>query len=242
MAEKQVLFPRLNIQNYSTWQLRMEMLLKRNELWFAVHDAKPQPVTPAWTTADQKALATIVLLCEDSQLNLIKNTASASDAWAELKKFHSKLSLTSRVSLLRRICSLHMPEGGNVEKHLFELEELFHRLECAGQKLETPLKVAMIYRSLPEPYGGLVTAMESRPDADQTIEFVKQKLVDEYLRRVERSGDSGEKVMKLQGRGQKKRVCYEFGKPGHFCRDCPSQQEKKEDSRSEKKKSARKAK
>lgn len=245
MAEKQVLFPRLNNQNYSTWQLRMEMMLKRDELWFVVSDERPTPVTSAWTTADQKALANIVLFCEDSQLNLIKSVKTAKGAWATLKKFHSKATMTSRVSLLRRICSLNMPEGGNLEKHLFDLEELFDRLECAGQKLETPLQVAMVYRSLPESYSALVTAMESRPDKDQTMEFVKQKLVDEYLRRVERSGESGEKVMKLQSKGRKEKSCYHCGKPGHFRRDCKFlQQDKKkeEDSRSDKKKSARKAK
>lgn len=40
----------------------------------------------------------------------------------------------------------------------------------------------MIYRSLPKSFGSLKTALESCPDGDQTIELVKQKLLDEYQR------------------------------------------------------------
>lgn len=143
------------------------MLLKRDGLWSAVHDAKPNPVTPAWTTSDQQAMSQIVLGVDDGQLQWVRTAKTAKAAWDALKKQHCKATMTSRVSLLRRICSLNMPEGGNVEKHLFDLQELFDRLENAGQKMENQLKVAMIYRSLPESYGVLVTAMESRPDADR---------------------------------------------------------------------------
>lgn len=139
-----------------------------------------------------------------------------------------------------------------MEEHLVELEELFDRLASAGQKMETSLKVAMIYRSLPESYGGLVTAMESRPDADQTLEFVKQKLLDEHLRRAERSGESEEKALLMRnGRNRvaqpkwRERVCYHCRKPGHIRRDCwvlKKEQEEEEKEELSDKRGGRKAK
>lgn len=224
MAEKFIL-PRLNNENYQTWKMRVEMMLKRDEVWYAVSDAKPTPVTAAWSAANVKALATIVLLLDDSQLSLVKDVDEARVAWEQLKTYHLKTTTTSRVSLLKKICNLNMSDGGNVEKHLFEVEELFDRLSCAGLPLEEPMKIAMIYRSLPDSYSGLVTALESRPDADQTIGLAKQKLLDEYQRRVDRSGGSSEKAMKLQGEPWKERVCYHCRKPGHFKRDCPQFQQ-----------------
>lgn len=233
MSDK-FLFARLNNQNYQVWKTRMEMFLKREDTWCAVGDPQPQPVTPEWTRADVKAHAAIALYVEDSQLNLIRGAVSAEDAWTRIKDFHEKTTMTSRVSILRRICSLNMAEGGDVEQHLVDLEELFDRLSCAGLELEVPLKIAMIYRSLPDSFMGLVTAMESRPDGDQTIELVKQKLLDEHQRRLERSTNTGENALKLQSGGRKEKVCYHCRKPGHFRRDCrqlkqQEQQEKKSD-------------
>lgn len=72
MAEK-YLFARLSNQNYSVWKTRMEMLLKREELWSVIDSARPEPVTETWTKCDQKCHATIVLYIDDNQLNVVKD-------------------------------------------------------------------------------------------------------------------------------------------------------------------------
>ncbi|XP_062710681.1 uncharacterized protein LOC134288810 [Aedes albopictus] len=174
MSEK-YLFSRLSNQSYPVRKKRMAMLLKREDLWSVVSEPKPEPATDGWLKRDQKALATIVLYVEDCQLNLVRDAVTATEVWKVLQDFHEKVTVTSRVALLRRICSLNMAEGGDIEKHL---------------------KIAMIYRSLPESYGGLITALESRPDADQTLQLIKQKLLDEHQRCEERSEDVSEKAMK----------------------------------------------
>lgn len=79
----------------------MEMLLKREDLWFVVVDAKPNPLTDAWKKADQKCVATIVLYVEDNQLNLVNNATEAQAVWNALKTYHEKATMTSRVSLLK---------------------------------------------------------------------------------------------------------------------------------------------
>lgn len=223
MSEKYIM-PRLGNDNYQTWKLRMTMLLKREELWHTIGDAKPEPVTAVWTNQDQKALATIVLFLEDGQLSLVKDAVCAKGAWDQLRDYHEKATTTSRVSLLKKVCSL------------FELENLFDRLSCAGLPLEEPMKIAMIFRSLPDSYGSLVTALEGRPDADQTIVLVKQKLLDEHQRRAERGGVS-EKVLKSRIEQKKERVCYHCRKPGHFKRNCRPWQQSQQSSDDEQKSS-----
>lgn len=144
----------------------MEMLLIREELWYVVEEPKPEPVTPKWSTNDKKARATMGLCVEDSQYSLVKGATNAKDFWKALRDYHEKETVTSRVSLLRKLCHLNLVEGGDMEAHLFEVEELFSRLENADLKLEQPMKISMMLRSLPESYGGLVTALESRSDQD----------------------------------------------------------------------------
>lgn len=216
----------------------MQALLMREDFWFVIEDPQPDPITSNWKRGNQKALATIVLFLSDNQMNLVKNVATAKDAWIQLKEYHEKATMTSRVSLLKRICSMNMTEGQEMEKHIFELEELFDRLQCAGQQMDSSLKIAMILRSVPSSYGGLVTALESRKDEDLTIELVKQKLIDEWQRRSEQSensNESDERAMKAQSKRQEEKVCYYCRKPGHFKRNCrlfkKEQGEQEEDDR-----------
>lgn len=66
-----------------------------------------------------------MLYVEDSLLNLIRDATSTEKTWNRPKNFRNKTTSTSGVSVLRRICSLNMVEGGNVEQHFVELEKLF---------------------------------------------------------------------------------------------------------------------
>lgn len=93
MTEK-YLFARLNNQNYSIWKTRMEMLLRREERWYVVESAKPEPVTDPWKKDDSKCHAIIVLYVEDSQLNLVKDCKSAKEVWDCLKQYHEKTTMT----------------------------------------------------------------------------------------------------------------------------------------------------
>ncbi|KXJ74672.1 hypothetical protein RP20_CCG013146 [Aedes albopictus] len=108
-----------------------------------------------------------------------------------------------------------------MEKHLVDLDDLFERLENVGQKLDDSLKVAMVLRSLPDSFDSLVMALESRPDADITLDLVKAKLLDAHQRQVDRSnGKSVEKAMKSNANREDGRVCYFCRNPGHLKKNC----------------------
>lgn len=157
-------FARLNNQNYQGWKFRMEMLMIREELWYVIDEPKVEPVTPQWIKDDKRARATIGLCVEENQFSIVKKADSAKEFWEKLREYHEKTTVTSRVSLLKKLCNLNLGENGDMDRHLMQVDELFDRLTIAGQAMEESLKIAMILRSLPESYGGLVTALESRPD------------------------------------------------------------------------------
>lgn len=240
-------FTKLNNQNWASWKFRMEMMLTREELWYVVGTPKPEPAEAAaaaqWVKDDQKARATMGLCIDENQYSLVKAAATAKDFWEQLKSYHEKVTVTSRVSLLKKLCNLNLFEGGDLESHLFEVEELFERLHNAGQDLENSLKIAMILRSLPDSYSGLVTALESRPDADLTLQLVKSKLLDEYERRKDRSGGSSSetKAMKTGVRSSatavSEKTCFFCKKKGHLRRNCRLFQAKQKQDNSEEKKS-----
>ena len=71
------------------------MLLIKDELWEAVLQDPPNPVTQKCQTKDQKARATIELLLEDSQLHHIRKEVTAKATWEALRKYHEKSTLSN---------------------------------------------------------------------------------------------------------------------------------------------------
>lgn len=207
--------------NYPSWKFRMEMLLVREELFYVICDPRDDPVTEAWTKDDRKARATLGLCVEESQFGLIKGKATAKEMWESLQEYHEKHSVSSRVLLLKKLCSKNLQENGDMEAHLQDIEVMFDRLQGADLKLDKELKVALLLRTLPDSYNGLVVALESRPDADLTLDFVKSRLLDEHQKRLERGNIAGgSKLLKTVASKPGEKTCFFCKKPGHFRKNC----------------------
>lgn len=85
-----------------------------------------------------------------------------------------KLNMSSRVSIFKRLCSVNLTEGSDMESVVVvELDELFERFVNVGQKIDDLLKVAMILSSLLDSFDCLVMALERRCYVDITIDLVK---------------------------------------------------------------------
>lgn len=233
-------FVKLNNSNYQTWKFKVELLLMKEDLWDAISKEAPNPVTERWTTKDQKARATIGLLIEDNQLHLVRRQTTARGTWNALKAYHEKSTLSNKVSLLRKLCALKLSENGNMENHLQQMEDTIDQLASLGETLAEQLTVALFLSSLPESYSTLITALETRPEADLTQELVKNKLLEEYKRRNEQSAAAsgvnheGEdqkalKTTNFRGNDQNKQnqqqqyqqlSCFFCKKPGHLKKEC----------------------
>ena len=180
----------------------MELYLIKEGLWDIVNKATPATPDDAWLAKDGKARAAIGLRVEDSQLGHIRKQATAKGAWKALKEYHQKATLSNTVSLIRRLCSIKLQDGGNMEDHIRTMEDTMDQL---GETMADKMAVAFLLSSLPDSYATLITALESRPDKDLTLSLVKMKMIDEYKRRhKEGSGEATteEKSRKVQGKSQ----------------------------------------
>ena len=100
-APKNFTIERLNNENYDTWSFEAEMLLRREDLRHCFNE-NALPVDVKWKKADGKALATIVLVCEQQQYSLIQPCKTSKDAWLALKN-HEKMSTPASAAAVKKV-------------------------------------------------------------------------------------------------------------------------------------------
>lgn len=231
MAETHFSITKLN-KNYQVWKHKVELLLIKDELWYTVSEVRPGNPDEKWLKADRQARATIGLLVEDDQLRHVKDARSAREAWASLKDYHQKASLTNQVYLLKRLCSMKLAEDVDMETHINHMLNFVDELAALGEMLKHKLIIAMLLSSLPDSYSTLVTALETRAENELTLQLDKGKLIDEDKRcknvkyYEEKSEDKALKVchksMQQEQTQQKPQEvnCFFCKKRGHMKKDC----------------------
>lgn len=155
-------FPKLSGANYASWQYRMQTMLERDEIWYVIDAAKPEEADatmPQWKKDDAKARAIIAFFVEDNQLRFIKKSTNAREMWNNLKTYHNKATIGNQASLLRQLCALSLEEGGDVERHIEQTEDLFEKLDNAGVELQELLRIIMLLRSLPKSFDSFFTSL-----------------------------------------------------------------------------------
>lgn len=212
-------FPKLSNNNYHVWKFNMELLLLERELWDVVVGDNSQAHDAKWLLRDGKARAAIGLAVEESQKILIKHLKTAKEFWETLRKHHEKANITNKVSLLRLMSSKRLVKGQSMDDHINEFLSIVDRLRDLGENLEEHKTVAFLLGTLPDDYNNLISSLEMRQEADLTIDFVKEKLIQEYKRKsgCEQENDF---AFKVQKKGKFVPKCYSCGKPGHLRKDC----------------------
>lgn len=232
-------FEKLNNANYMNWKFKIELLLKKEELWSALNKPRPEDLPAAatndekaargklqeeWDRLDERVFSWIGLSIEDDQIVHVRNENTALGAWNKLKSYHEKATLSNKVHLMRMICTLKMEENGRVPDHINEMRNLFIKLkDISNDELSEPWSVAMLLSSLPKGYDTLIIALEARDEKDLTFSFVQQKLIAEYERRGHAAGESfsSETLLKVTEKGKiNKMQCFFCKKPNHMKKDC----------------------
>ena len=93
MEDQRVIVKRLNGNNYAVWKFKIELLLKKENLWATVKDPKPEVVNDDWKIANDKAMVQIGLTLEDNQLHHVRRLETAHDYWTVLQRIYERGSL-----------------------------------------------------------------------------------------------------------------------------------------------------
>ncbi|KAF1332521.1 reverse transcriptase, partial [Globisporangium splendens] len=221
--------------NFHTWKFEMQMVLEERDLWEVVSgEVKLEHCVTeldqaAFKRKSRKAMATICLAMEDSQLPLVRSASGAHDAWSKLEDHFEKKSLANKLFLRRRFFTTMMEEGDDVLAHINKVKTLAEQLDAVGAPVSEDDLVITLLGSLSEPYQFLITALESRSDTLRW-ELVTSRLLHEDMKRKEQGGDgvaagqafmTGDKKCSTRP-GKKTGACNYCGKMGHWIAECPS--------------------
>lgn len=132
--DTKVYIEKLNNKNYFNWKYKMELMLIKEKAWHTIQEDEPAAAGTtnaaliAWRILDGTARALIGLNVDDSQLQYVRNTTTAKNAWKALKDVHEKSTLTNKITVMRKMYDEKMHEGQDIEQHLGKMNGYFQQL------------------------------------------------------------------------------------------------------------------
>lgn len=117
---------------------------------------------------------------------------------------------------------MRLEEGRHMCDQVIAMLEITEQLRTIGEDIKDNRTVALLLCSLPETYTALIKALETRPEQELTLEYVKGKLIYEYDRRKENThhDDKALKMYKDTKQNKESGACFCYKRTGHLKKDC----------------------
>lgn len=126
---------KLGDDNYQAWKFKIKMLLIREGTWKYTQERKPESASQEWITNDQKAQSTICLSIEDNQIVHICKATTAKEMWETLQKVDERISLSTKLYLLRKLYQLRLNKGQEMQDYIRDTLSLVERLRGMDQEI-----------------------------------------------------------------------------------------------------------
>ena len=222
----------LNGRNYPTWKLQCRMALVCDGLWNIVAGTEKEPdgaeaAQLKFRGRRDRVLATVVLSIDPSLLYLIgADPKDPVAVWGMLQSQFQRKTWANKLSLRRRLHSLHLRDGDSIQDHIKSMTELFNELAVVGDAIADDDKVVYLLASLPELYNTLVTALEANEKVPDMEVVVERLLHTERKHRERSSLDYNEDKALIgkqqfphrqKGRGPQCHYCKRYG---HIQKNC----------------------
>ncbi|KAE9035953.1 hypothetical protein PR002_g7311 [Phytophthora rubi] len=134
--------------------------------------------TEEWKAADMKALAVVAKMLSPTYQSMVREAASALEAWEILRAFFVKQSLHNRVQLRKQLHEFTLSSGGDLMGHIVRFDDICSRLAAVGETMSEDEKVVILLGSLPQEYDAMVRIIEASERV--TLLDAKEMLRREY--------------------------------------------------------------
>ncbi|KAK9822062.1 hypothetical protein WJX74_004518 [Apatococcus lobatus] len=223
---------RLDLDNYSSWCVRVKCLLVSKGLW------KPTQETPADEELDAKSLAVIGMTLAQQHLATFAECETAKQAWDAFAALFKSKSQARRLQLKGELTSFHKESGEALVNYLARAKHLRAQLKSVGTDLKEDELCLSVLNGLPAEYETVATVLTTS-DVELTLDAMLTKLLVYESRGSRSSSSSDSKAFVARpsstssrsnhggggGGGPRQaskemRKCHHCGKPGHLKKDC----------------------
>ncbi|GKA69227.1 zinc finger, CCHC-type containing protein [Tanacetum coccineum] len=200
--------PMLKGANYTTWAIRMQVILEANGLWEMI---EPNLTTEVDTKKDKTAIAYIYQSLPEEQLLLISKYKTAKEVWDALKTRHvgvNRVQQAKQQTLKSEFEMLQMEENESIDSFVTRLTGIINKAASVGLAYEDSTLVRKLLNAVPDRFLQIVASIEQYSDLDEMSvdeAIGRLKTFEERLKsKKEIRVDSQESLMFTRHEGQGK--------------------------------------
>nr|GEV41775.1 zinc finger, CCHC-type [Tanacetum cinerariifolium] len=158
--------PMLKGANYTTWAIRMQVILESIGLWEMI---EPKLTTEADTKKDKTTIAYIYQSLPEEQLLLISKYKTAKEVWDALKKRHvgeNRVQQAKQQTLKSEFEMLQMEENESIDSFVTRLTGIINKAASVGLAYEDSTLVRKLLNAVPDRFLQIVASIEQYSDLD----------------------------------------------------------------------------
>jgi gag-polypeptide of LTR copia-type/Domain of unknown function (DUF4219) len=203
--------------NYSTWKVKMEMLLIRESLWSIVSERRTAP-SPAgntrgrdelikWEEDSERAAATIFLYLGDRAQKHVQDMRNPVAVWKKLKETYEMKGFSARFYLWKKLFNLKLADhkseakATKLEVYIDQCQSVFQQLKSSGANVSSKLEASALLNGLDNTYETFaITTIQSFRQNDNgnasevSVDHLIHQLLDEDRRRNFTSGTAESEI------------------------------------------------
>ncbi|KAK9716797.1 protein of unknown function (DUF4219) [Popillia japonica] len=167
MEDEKYKIPVFDGNNYSNWKFRVQTLLEAQDL--SSYIEKEVDLT-------------------DEEIK--KKDRKSFDVWETLKEIFERKGIKSQLLLRRKLLAMKYNENETLQNHLLVFDKMIKKLKNSGVKMEELDIISHLLLTLPKAFDQIITVFDTVEEKNLTLNFVKNKLLDNELKRKHTSHDS----------------------------------------------------